>query len=797
MADYGRFPHLKGATDFPDVSNVDVYKYKNDFDYSRWQDDVTYRVVNVPWCGDYDNVVEFEDEAARDAYIDSLPGARFDSSMVHVKPGTSIKLPIPIDNAQLYNYLVVDFPVPTSPAQPIEGAQGARLSRYLYFLDDATQASASATLFQLRADVWQTYIYQMRFDYLMLERGHAPMAATSAGAYLKDPISNNGYLLAPEGGTGTPTITADTEVVELADGDMLACFAMYADASKSWGSVDTYTNATPAQPMTEAQGAPAPTIYALPASQLEGFLQDVDADAPAFKACVKALFFMDSSLANQSGSVSFIGYTLRVLDAVEIERDAFTVSKRSFGYPSEIADIAKLYTWPYACLRASTADGDSYTIRIEETSGTVRLAACASLIAPDICIRGRLLGIGGDDFTVSYRALDKRSFTYGGSSIEYLLAWDVPCFAVAQSSAVEADWTQNYERRQQRLSADNALTSAKASNATAQTNANNSASNITANNAVTVAANNAVTAEANSTASDLQSYSNALASANLSQDNAMTTAAYQADLAGIAVATTNNNLQYNNAGLSTLVSSASSLMTGDIGGAVTSMISGIANASVSNAMANNSFAVSQSNSTNIYNMTISANSGKLANNTSSSNTSTARQNEQRSANNTTQNNAATSIAANNASLIRTNAANTRSTADANAGRTHDTAVNAISNHLSQQGTRPPVEWGAHSVEGATVPPALIVQAMTQPLGAIREAASGFLRYGYTLNQQWEVTRLQVMKHFTYWKCSEVWCSGEGNAIEGAQQVVKDIMTAGTTVWSDPDEIGKVSIYDNL
>ena len=54
-----------------------------------------------------------------------------------------------------------------------------------------------------------------------------------------------------------------------------------------------------------------------------------------------------------------------------------------------------------------------------------------------------------------------------------------------------------------------------------------------------------------------------------------------------------------------------------------------------------------------------------------------------------------------------------------------------------------------------------------------------------------------MPHFTYWKCSEVWCSGAGTALEGAQQAIKDIMTAGVTVWSDPEEIGQVSIYDNV
>ena len=58
-------------------------------------------------------------------------------------------------------------------------------------------------------------------------------------------------------------------------------------------------------------------------------------------------------------------------------------------------------------------------------------------------------------------------------------------------------------------------------------------------------------------------------------------------------------------------------------------------------------------------------------------------------------------------------------------------------------------------------------------------------------------RMQVMRHFTYWKCSEVWCSGNGNALESAQGVIKDILIRGVTVWSKPEKIGRVSIYDNL
>ena len=162
-----------------------------------------------------------------------------------------------------------------------------------------------------------------------------------------------------------------------------------------------------------------------------------------------------------------------------------------------------------------------------------------------------------------------------------------------------------------------------------------------------------------------------------------------------------------------------------------------------------------------------------------------------------QNNASTSIASNNASLIRTNAANTKTTADANANRSRDTAYAAVQASLNQAGTRPPIVYGSRSgTHPVTRPRALIAQIVKQPRGAIACAGDTFLRYGYMLHQQWQIEKLQVMKHFTYWKLEEVWCSGSADVLEGAQQAIKDIMTAGVTVWSDPDEIGKVGIHDN-
>ena len=149
--------------------------------------------------------------------------------------------------------------------------------------------------------------------------------------------------------------------------------------------------------------------------------------------------------------------------------------------------------------------------------------------------------------------------------------------------------------------------------------------------------------------------------------------------------------------------------------------------------------------------------------------------------------------------MSTNAANTKATGDANANRAYATAIDAISAGLNQAGVAAPAQFGAgaNGQSSATAPRALFAQVVTQRECDIMNAASAFARYGYALMREFSMKRMQVMRHFTYWKCAEVWCSGNGNALEGAQGAIKDILIRGVTVWSRPEEIGRVSIYDNL
>ena len=801
MADYKRFPGLTGATAYPGTATVNPYRYENTFDYSRWQADTTLTMANVPWCGDYDNTVKFADDIARDAYLAGVAGPSYTlDTMRHIKPDGTIKLPWPVSVVQLFNYLIVDLPRPTSDDAPIWGASGDRVGRFLYFIDDAVESAASTTTCAVRLDVWQTFINRMSFPYVMLERGHAPMSAVSVDDYLEDPLGTNRYLLAPDVDLGRePSVARSTTAKVLNAGDQWAVIVSYADAGGAWGSIAGTSATTPAASHTATEGAPAPVAYAVDVADLAGLLADIDAQVPQFKATVLGCFFVAKSMVTVARTVSLAGHALSVLTAARQVSALSSLDKADFGYPAPYSEIAKLYTSPYAYLVVSDHEGASQRVRIEDTVGAVSVSTCVNLVYPWVSVDSHLLGIGGASADLTFQVEEARSFTYGGSFAETFRRWGVPVFAVAQSGADDATWSHLYDRAQAQLAASNAQASALASNATAKTNADNSAANVTANNAVAVAANTALTATANATASELAQSANALASAATSWDNDSCTAAYEAELAGLAVAATNNQIAAGQGAVNTLVSTAANAATGNVIGTVVAAVSGLMNTATSAEMANNSNTVSQSNADTIYNQTIAANTAKMNNSNSATTRNTNAQNDQRSSNNTTQNNASTSTAQNNASLISTNAANTKATGDANAGRAYQTATSEIANARAQQGLRPPIAHGSPSSgeTAVTRPLALFAQVMTQTDAAIAGAGDAFLRYGYALNQQWKMDDMQVMPHFTYWKCSEIWCAGPGNAIEGAQQHIKEIFERGVTVWSDPDEIGQVSIYDNI
>lgn len=783
--------------DFPNLDNVNVYRYDNALDYSRFKPTARLKMCNVPWCGDYDNVVKFDDDAARDAWFDALEGETVNlDTMFNVKPDGASKVPVTVTSAQGYNYLVVDLPRMTSDAQPLAYAAGDRKRRYCYFIQDAQQLSPNSTRLILTPDVWTTYINEMQFDYVLLERGHAPVAASSVSDYLANPRDNSAYLLSDDVNTGgEPYVETSRAVKNYSAETQRACIATYADLRGDFGTAAAPK--VPAISEPDTSGVLAPRVYSVDVADLQPFLRALETNAPWMKSTVLGVFFAPSDLLAQSAPFELWDISITVLDAVQRIEPFMQPGVADFGYPAQAAGFAKLYTYPYAAIRIGDERGQTSTVRIEDLGANgIQLASAVNLVMPYISIDARLLGIAGATDSLTFQTIEGRTYSYGGAWGEYLKSWNLPVMQVSQSAASRAAYTTVYDRAHAQLAAGNALASALASNATANTNVGNSAKNVTDNNAINTAANTAVTKNANDWALTGASASNTKLSADCNADNAASTsmAGLQNDV--VAITTANNNA-------AAIASTAGAVITGGLTGgsadAKSAAIGGVADLAVAIPSANAAAAISQSSNsaavsvaqTNALQKTLNAAKYTAAvwgvqNNASTSAT-------------TLRNEASTKVATNNAAVMRTNAGNTKATGDANANRAYATAIDAISAGLNQAGVAAPAQFGANAngQSSATAPRALFAQIVTQRECDIMNAASAFARYGYSLMREFSMERMQVMRHFTYWKCAEVWCSGNGNALEAAQGAIKDILIRGVTVWSKPEEIGRVSIYDNL
>lgn len=784
-------------TEFPNLGNVDVYAYENTFDYSRFKPNARLKMCNVPWCGDYENVVKFEDDRARDAWFDALSGDVVNlETMFNVKPDGSAKVPVPLTSAQKYNYLVADLPRMTSDAQPIEYAGGARKARYFYFILDSQQLSPNSTRLVLSLDMWTTYINDMRFDYILLERGHAPVAASPVADYLKNPRDNSAYLLTADVNTGgEPYVERARQVKNYSAEGQRACIATACDLQGNFGTATAPS--VPALSEPDTSGVLTQRVYSVSVGELQKFLRAMEQNAPWIKQAVTGVFFAPSNLLTQSGGFSLWGVNVTVCDAVQKVEAFLKPNISNFGYPAQAAKFAKLYTYPYAAIRVSDEKGASSIVRVEDLGEQgMQLASALNLVMPYIAIDAHLLGIAGANARLTFQTMDGRTYEFGGAWGEYLKSWNVPIMQVTQSARSRADYTTVYNRAHAKLAADNAQASTLASNATAYTNAGNSASNVTDLNRVNVNANNSITTNANAAALSGASAANTKLVADCNSDNATSTDMTDLNNDVIAITTANNNATTAARSISSVVTGA---FSGGAAGATAAAVSGVSDMVVSFPSANAAAAVSQSSNARAASL---ARSNALEKTLHAEHYTAATYGiqTQTATNNTNIRNDASTYSANaNASLMRTNAGNSKTTGDANANRAHATAIDAIQAGLNQAGVAAPVQFGtvSNGQSSATAPRALFAQIVTQRECDVMNAASAFARYGYTLMREWSMERMQVMRHFTYWKCAEVWCSGTGDAIEGAQAAVKDILIKGVTVWDKPEEIGRVSIYDNF
>ena len=776
-----KYNFLKGnESEFPHIGNVNTYKYDNDFDYGRFDyTQMSLQICTVPWdmgeahignrtISGIGNVVYFETKEKRDAWFNAIPDDecyRFTTKFKELHRDQYIDVPVPFDMCAKHNYLVVRYEKFANADSPVmyEGDDGLR--DWFWFIREVEFLAPNTTRLHILDDAFQTWIYDINVSGMVLERGHAPMFAMRADEYLNNPLENNEYLLTDDVNFGEASQVKHIDALTLNAGNMYACIATTADPQGNW------SNNVPALASYTNNGAPSVYVFAMAAEDLNSFLSNITSTYPQFKQTVQGVFFASADLLTLASSFTFANVTCYGVNSTRKKLNLTTLTKSLFGYDARYSDIAKLYTSPYAHIEVTDENGNVDIVKIEDSTGKLDVSAMISIAYPFVNIEAHLIGAGGSaSATVTYKNVDSRTFDIGGQWYDTLRTWQVPTFAVVLDPATEYDYSTRFDRAQ-----------AVTDYTTAQSNANANADLITSNATLTTAANSAITNISNASASrsltNTQDYNFGVFDTDNAVISATATSTIQASEEQAAVATA--------AGAATGAAGVlSSLANFDIGGAISSGVSAIVGGA-----------------TTIANTAIDINlTSAKAQIAQDSNSDHAELSTEKSSNDiSNQQTTATNIMTAQNTLTSGQAANSSATQKANASRNASAAQSAIDNGIAQAALREPFVYGsfANGDSATTKPMALFAHVVTQSKAAISSAGDEFLRYGYAFDKQWEFDgNWNVGKYFTYWKLRDFWVSNL-NVPDMYMDRLRFFMFGGVTIWRNPEDIGKRTVYDNF
>lgn len=564
------YPHLKGGNDFPNLTTVAPYmQYQNDFDYNRWTPETRMTLYNVPWDGDYRNVVKFKSNKERDQWFSSQRGyaITFDASITR-RPGEMVKLPVPFDEIVQYNYLVIDFGPATSATDFVDYETASGIRRHFYFLNDYEYSAPNTTKCNVVDDEWTTFINYASIPMLMLERGHYPVAHSDVGEFLSNPMQNSKYLTAPDidYGTGATVVQSQT-VVPVDDGEPYVCFAVpYSLSALVGAKPGTVTGGATRPTFTDNAGDvdgyqarmdgnfnfyerdfsgvgqiavdPCATVdnvvgsnlnvLAVKASSVYGapyFFKNFMNQYPHMFRLIKGFFIIGSTMLRALSSANFLNVqVLDVTHADTMARDV-TLDKSMFGIPADYDNLAKLYTYPYSVLEYTDPTGKTVEFHIENCSN-IQVIKEICLSFPWVNINAFITGVNGDTKTsVTVRELGSatgaRSMTvWGDDFARTMYQYSIPTYEVQYSGYIDAEVSKSIDSRAKEVttkanysntahSANNSYNQSIASNATSYSNAVASA-----DTALTNSNASAATAQADTNASNAASRANAQTAAN-------------------------------------------------------------------------------------------------------------------------------------------------------------------------------------------------------------------------------------------------------------------------------------------
>jgi hypothetical protein len=600
----------------------------------------------------------------------------------------------------------------------------------------------------------------------------------------------------------------------------------------SWGAGNIYTSnvtgAGTSYNTIDNLTASNVTMYALDSSKISGdYFDTLFAYYPHIMSQITAVFVATANMMRLGNIVTVNGVEWHTVSGTRAKISDIDLTINDFGYTAEYAAITRLYLAPYAHLEISDNIGNKTRVEIADC-GRLSVQTITSLSYPILRQIAWLDGIGSDGSTsIGIDAIDGNSITAdvpNADVLKTLISHDIPTYAL-QRRAIDAHRADAYNReiaqaRQNAvISYENGARMANVSRdntaRTGQTSVTNTATANGLRNTTTANANQAatdITARGNTKLDNEQKYQNAKINSDLSEDLAVATASYvtgQEQTAMTNVTSTLGSLATSaisvGAGLAASAVTGGAALPAVIGAAagISSGVIGVGTSSYNAAIAltNNQLvytASSDAASKKAVNA-LECNAGLIAQAKSYATDSTQRSNKLNTDNANASNTANTTITSASVTTANANAAASRNQSVDNAKRV---MVNTRSNvsmawrDLLNHAAQPVGSYGGDNFRQATGLDTMTVKIVTEDNGAIAAAGDYMLRYGIASNKLYNRPSLTPCKHFAYWQCADIWviCPFAQNE---QLQTIRNIFSAGVTIWNRPEEVGNDFVHDNL
>lgn len=351
---------------------MEPYVSPPEFDYSVWTPETVILLTNVPWDSSYRDIVRFETIAARNEWI----RARFDredscrmTGFTYVKYGEPIMVPLPFSQVNQMNYLIAENPIQpiTSPSEKPK----RKPDSFFYFITGVEYVAPNTTAVTVQLDVWMTYYDRLEFGRCYITRGHIAHANANCTLYNLDK-----YLQDPEGlEYGDDYDIVNRQYINLINSNEAAPYVLIisnTDLASSFGTEDK-PNLTTAKGSTIYGTPSGASAYCIQASDIQKFYTQLS-KAPWVSQGIVSMTvvpyqfvtpFTHSTpvhLGGVSSNVSMWRTNPRTDNTTTyLIQNVF--SRFMAGIAAEYQSYLKLWQFPYCFLEVTTYTGNPMVLK--------------------------------------------------------------------------------------------------------------------------------------------------------------------------------------------------------------------------------------------------------------------------------------------------------------------------------------------------------------------------------------------------------------------------------------------------